>query len=256
MNTTHQPHTYQPSSILAILGAFGAEVQLLRQALQNAQEVLVQGVCFYTGTLHGRAVVVGQTGIGKVNAAVTTALMVHTFEPKQLIFTGIAGGINDSLHPGDIVIGQQVGHHDYHAITFQGVPTRQTYNFLSNELNPDFFPADAALLQKALEASQAVVFQPVGEHIPVCVVGTIVSGDLFVSSTEKVNQLRDAFGADATEMEGAAVAQVCHQWGVPHLVIRSVSDRADAQATEIMFSNLDIAAQNSAKLTLKIIEIL
>ena len=254
MNTQHQPQPYEPNSIIAILGAFGTEVQLLRHSLQNAQEVIIQGVCFYTGTLQNRAVVVGQTGIGKVNAAITTTLLVHTFKPKYLIFTGIAGGINANLHPGDIIIGEQVGHHDYQAITFEGVPTRQTYNFLTNELNPDFFRADAELAQKALEASSRVVFDSVGNHQPVCALGTIVSGDLFVSSAEKVNQLRDVFGADATEMEGAAVAQVCHQWGVPHLVIRSISDRADAEATEVMFEHLKIAAHNSAKLTLKIIE--
>ena len=254
MNTQNQPQPYESNPIVAILGAFGTEVQLLRQSLQNAQEVIVQGVCFYTGTLQNRSVVIGQTGIGKVNAAITTTLLVHAFKPKQLIFTGIAGGINTNLHPGDIIIGEQVGHHDYQAITFEGVPTRQTYNFLTNELNPDFFRADAELTQIALDASRDVVFEAVGHRQPVCALGTIVSGDLFVSSAEKVTQLRDVFGADATEMEGAAVAQVCHQWGVPHLVIRSISDRADAEATEVMFEHLQIAAQNSARLTLKIIE--
>ncbi|TAE29050.1 MAG: 5'-methylthioadenosine/adenosylhomocysteine nucleosidase [Cytophagales bacterium] len=252
----------QPKKPLtALLGAFGAEVALVKQSLANPKSVSISGIEFTTGQIGKQAVVVAETGIGKVNAAMTTALLLNHFRPTRVIFTGIAGGTNPDLQPGDIVIGSQTGYHDFNSMNMSAKPTRQTLNPLTKALNPAFFPADPALLKQATELSKTVMF----EGIPLAsgqvstrpvrvLVGTIVTGDQFISSATKTAQLRADFEADATEMEGAAVAQVCYQLQTPLLVIRSLSDRADAEAPLDIRAFYPTAARNSAKLVLALVK--
>lgn len=249
---------YQPENITALLGAFDAEVKLVQQALEQPETVVVNGVSFMTGRIGSQRVVVAETGIGKVNAAMTTAIALTHFRPRRVLFTGIAGGTNPDLQPGDIVIARQIAYHDYQSINFDQKPTRQTRNAITKEMNPEYFPADSALLQEAGCVAGAMVFDaiPITKRPPSVVVGTVVTGDQFISSAEKVRQLRADFGADATEMEGAAVAQVCYQQQVPCLVIRSLSDRADDNARHDMMTFYQTAARNSARLVLALVRAL
>ncbi len=246
---------YKPQPITGLLGAFGAEVALVKQSLQRPKTVIVDGVTFTTGRIGKQRVVVAETGIGKVNAAMTTALMLDHFRPQRILFTGIAGGTNPDLQPGDIVIARRTLHHDYQSITFEQKPTIQTRNGVSGQMNPAYFPADSLMLLRAQSVARTVAFEPIPitTRPPTVVTGTVVTGDQFISSAQKVEQLRQDFGADATEMEGAAVAQVCYQIQVPLLVIRSLSDRADDNARRDMLSFYQTAARNSAKLVLAIV---
>lgn len=253
----------QPSQkrLTALLGAFGAEVALVKQSLSDPKSISISGIAFTTGRIGNQNVVVAETGIGKVNAAMTTALLLHHFQPQQVIFTGIAGGTNPDLQPGDIVIGGQTGYHDFNSMNMLSQPTRQTLNPLSKSLNPAFFPADTTLMQRAVQTAKTVKFEGIPlvngqlSTRPVRVlVGTIVTGDQFISSATKVAQLRADFGADATEMEGAAVAQVCYQLKTPLLVIRSLSDRADAEAPLDIRAFYPTAARNSANLVLALVK--
>ena len=246
--------TYTPQPITGLLGAFGAEVTLVKQSLMEPDTVRVDGVLFTTGRIGQQRVVVAETGIGKVNAAMTTTLLLSHFHPKRVLFTGIAGGTNPDLQPGDIVIARQTTHHDYQSITFDQKPTKQTRNALSGAMNPAFFPADSLMLTHAQRAARSITFEPIPgtSRPPSVLTGVVVTGDQFISSGQKGAQLRQDFGADATEMEGAAVAQVCYQLQVPCLVIRSLSDRADDNARRDMLSFYQTAARNSATLVLAI----
>lgn len=246
---------YKPQPVTGLLGAFGAEVTLIKQSLRRPKTVLVDGITFTTGRIGRQRVVVAETGIGKVNAAMTTALLLDHFRPRRVLFTGIAGGTNPDLQPGDIVIASRTIHHDYQSITFDQKPTNQTRNGVSGQMNPAYFPADSLLLLQAQAVARTVTFEPIPmtTRPPSVVTGTVVTGDQFISSAQKVTQLRQDFGADATEMEGAAVAQVCYQLGVPLLVIRSLSDRADDNARRDMLSFYETAARNSAKLVIAIV---
>ena len=251
-NVFAQESEKQP--ITAILGAFHEEVRILQASLKGREEQKIRGLLFVTGTLNGRRVVVAETGIGKVNAAMTTALVVQVFAPREVLFSGIAGGVNPDLMPGDMVIARQVAHHDYSSITFNNQPTRQTTNPVTTQLNPQYFPADSVLLLKAIQAAKTTRFEkPIAvNRLPQVTTGIVVTGDLFVSSSEKVQQLRRDFNADATEMEGAAVAQVCWQLHTPCLVIRSLSDKADENARGDMMAFYKTAARNSAALVTEI----
>jgi len=254
---------YKPRPVTGLLGAFGAEVALVNQSLKNPKKVIVDGITFTTGRLGNQRVVVAETGIGKVNAAMTTALLLDHFRPQRVLFTGIAGGTNPDLQPGDIVIAGRTAHHDYGAITDKNTPTRQTRNALTKQFNPVYFPADSALLKLAETVVKGVSLEGIPltsggvSNRPVKVMtGTVVTGDVFVASPTKVSSLRADFGADATEMEGAAVAQVCYQIQVPHLIIRSLSDRADAEAHIAYDKFYPTAARNSAKLVIAIVQAL
>lgn len=243
-------------SITAILGAFDKEVKLLQDSLQNRQEVRFRGLTFMTGQLNGQNVVVAETGIGKANAAMTTALVIERFEPKQVIFTGIAGAIREDLQPGDMVIAERTTYHDYFTVRSDLQPSRQTRNPISKQLNPADFQGDTQLIAKAQKAAQNITFLKMCEECPAPKVetGLVVTGDQFISSKKKVKQLRNDFNAAATEMEGATVAQVCYQLQVPCLVIRSMSDKADKHARKTMLNFTTVAATNSANLVRGMLE--
>ncbi len=246
---------YQPRPITALLGAFDEEIKLVQQSLQTPKTQVLNGITFITGRINGHEVVIAETGIGKTNAAMTTAFTLAYFQPERVLFTGIAGGTNPDLQPGDIVIARQTGYHDYHSVTFEQKPTSQTRNAVSKKLNPAYFPADSLLLLKALAAAKEASFEPIPstQRPPSVVTGTVVTGDEFVNSEARVSQLRTDHNADATEMEGAAVAQVCYQQQVPCLVIRSLSDRANGNARQDMLTFYKIAARNSANLVMKLV---
>lgn len=244
----------------AILGAFNKEIMMLEQQLTHTQQQRIEGMRFVTGRLYGKPVVVAWTGIGKVNAAMTTTLLIEHFRPSEVIFSGIAGGVNPQLSPGDIVIAAETAHHDMGILEEEGFYNRGVINPLDGDRNPVYLPADQRLLKLAEQAAEQVELEKikttVGERIPQIIKGIIVTGDVFVASPAKCKELREMLNADAVEMEGAAVAQICYQRRIPHLVVRSISDKADETAREDSMMFQEMAAKNSAALITKIIELL
>ncbi len=243
--------------VTAVLGAFADEVNILKAQVKQKQVITIQGIQFLQGVLNGRKVVIAQTGIGKVNAAITATLMLDHFNPEQVIFTGIAGGVNPALSPGDIVIGTLVAYHDYGTVTPDSMLIRPTRNPSSMVENPVYFPADSSLLALAEQAAKNVVLETIMRHNnaikPKIIKGTIVTGDVFVSSVASTQMLRKKMNADATEMEGAAVAQACWQQQIPFIVIRSLSDNAGDNAYDDVKKFYQVAARNSASLVVAIL---
>lgn len=237
----------------AILGAFSDEVKLLEDSLQNKQIVNLKGIRFLTGELRGRSVVVALTGVGKVNAAMTTTILLMNWQPQQLIFTGIAGGVNPEILPGDMVIAKSTIQHDFGKIDSAGMTLWKTFNPIDKSRNPLYFPADSILLMKAQKVSNQTKYREIiGRKVKV-MTGIVATGDVFVNSDEKVKILQNQLKADATEMEGAAVAQVCYQLKVPCLILRSISDNANSKAHLDMNVFASVAAFNSASLVLGIL---
>ncbi len=151
LNSCSSPvqETRQVSSepITAILGAFEREITLLEDKLTDTQEQRIEGIRFVSGNLSGKRVVIAWTGIGKVNAAMTTTLLIEHFQPNKVIFTGIAGAVNQQLQPGDIVIAEKTAHHDMGTIWPEGLFHKGVKNRLDVWENPVFFPADERLLR-------------------------------------------------------------------------------------------------------------
>ncbi len=264
LNSCSSPvqETRQVSSgpITAILGAFEREITLLEDELTDTQEQRIEGIRFVSGKLSGKRVVIAFTGIGKVNASMTTTLLIEHFQPNKVIFTGIAGAVNQQLQPGDIVIAEKTAHHDMGTIWPEGLFHKGVKNRLDGWENPVFFDADEQLLKLAERAAEQVELSSIqiisGQRTPKVVKGIVVTGDAFIASTDKCIELRKKLNADAVEMEGAAVAQLCYQRGIGYLVIRSISDNADEGAVLDKQTFYIMAVKNSSSLVAEIVGLL
>jgi adenosylhomocysteine nucleosidase len=244
-------------SVVGVLG-ITREIAPIEQRLQDVREVAVKGYVFRVGTLNGRHVVVGRSGVGKVNAAIVATLLIHQFNPSAIVFSGTAGAIDPALQQGDVVIGATVAHHDVGQQTPEGIRRRGMRNAVTGELDPLLVPAPESLLAVARRSAQGLRLPPIrtaegDDRTPRIVEGVIVTGDVFMSDNGRRAELREGLGATAVEMEGAAVVHTCRQFGVPCLVIRSITDRADGQAMINYEKFLATASENAATLAAAVI---
>jgi adenosylhomocysteine nucleosidase len=232
-----------------------AEVKDVEAQLERVTIERVRGVAFSIGAIGSTRVILGKTNAGKVNAAMMTALVVEHFAPSAVFFTGTAGAIDPELKPGDVVIGSSIGHHDFGMSTAGGFVRRPTVNPVTARPNPAFFLPDARLLSAARRLAPALrlVSAPGMTRTPVVRDGIIVTGDMFVANPTHRDEMRRTLMASAVEMEGAAVAQVCLQLGVPFIVIRSITDSADGGTPDDYRTNLEAASRNAAAVTLAVI---
>jgi adenosylhomocysteine nucleosidase len=249
-----QPQVRRPVAVIGI----PQEIAPVEERLRPATVTQIQGVVFTSGSIDGTPIVAARAGAGKVNAAFAATLLVDHFTPSAVIFTGTAGAIDTELNPGDVVIGTAVGYHDFGNITADGFVRSPTRNAASGKLDPPLFPADPELLAAARRAAATVkpskgpdsTDTSVPPHIRE---GVIVTGDAFLANPARRVELRRELNASAVEMEGAAVAQVCARFGVPAIVIRSITDHADGGAANNYRRYVDVAARNAAELTLALI---
>jgi len=252
----------QPAArVTAILGAQAGEITPLLNELTDKKEREILGLTFWTGKLGKRQVVITRTGSGKVNAAVAATLAIENFHPHELLVTGTAGSLNPELKPCDVVIAAKTVQHDFVRQTSSGIERRGARNPLTGQRNPTFVEAPVSLVEMAKRAAAATDFMPISgeskKSSPTAVrviVGIVATGDAFVESSEKRKELRTALQADAVEMEGAAVAQVCYEFKVPCLVIRGVSDMADESARADFETYAGTAIANAARLVYNVLQ--
>ena len=262
---------------LGIVSAFQDEHALIKDAMENEGKVRVveEGQwTFHVGRLHGVKVVAFYCGMGKVNAAAGTELLIQRFDVAGIVFSGIAGGVAEFTAIGDITISSKAAHHDFGTvIPIGGLPnvdypetTDLDRGFVPEgvpiykggvEERKTFFEAAPDLINLAVKASEEIVFEPVPgtDRLPVVRVGVIVTGEQFIASTQKVEWLYRVFEALSTEMEGAAVAQVAFIHDIPWVIIRTNSDRADDIAEDIEKEFWQYAAETSSKLVGKMVEL-
>ncbi|BBI34566.1 5'-methylthioadenosine/adenosylhomocysteine nucleosidase [Cohnella abietis] len=215
---------------IGIIGAMQEEIKLLLAKLDNKASEQHAGITYYRGEFEGRKVVITRSGVGKVNAAVCTQVLIDRFGADAVIFTGVAGAVDPTLNIGDIVISSSSLQHDVDA-TPLGFPRGTIpYQDVSE------YPADSRLIQLAEEAGQRVF---PGR----CITGKVLSGDQFIADRAIVKGLYEELGGACTEMEGASVAQVCFMNDIPHVIIRSMSDKADGSA-DVNFAEFTIEAAN------------
>jgi adenosylhomocysteine nucleosidase len=243
-------------SIVGVLG-IEREVASMEARLQGSREVAVRGYVFRVGTLNGRQVVVGRSGIGKVNAAIVATVLIGHFNPSALFFSGTAGAIDATLRPGDVVIGTGVVQHDVGQLTADGISRRGLRNGVTGEIDPLIVPSPESLLAAARSAVAGLTLAPIeladGKRMPRIVEGVIVTGDVFMSDAARRDEIRRSLSASAVEMEGAAMVQACRQFSVPCLVVRGITDRADGQAMSNYKQFIAAASENAATLVTAII---
>ena len=219
--------------LLGIIGAMNEEVVQLKEVMNLVETKELGGYQFFKGTLFNREIILVECGIGKVNAAICSTLLIQEFKVYKVLFTGVAGGLNPEINIVDIVISTDLVEHDFDCTAFgydHGVIPR---------MENSKFKADDELVVLAKKVAEENFGK---ERV---FVGTIVSGDVFVASNEKINWLRETFTGECTEMEGAAVAHVCSVMKKPFVIIRSISDKANHDANMNFDEFVKLAAQNS-----------
>ena len=222
--------------MIGIIGAMEVEVALLKEQMKQVEVFEKASMKFYKGILRGHEAVVVRSGIGKVNAAICTQILVDDFAPDYIVNTGIAGSLKNEINIGDVVLSTDALQHDMDARGFG-------YDVgVIPQMECSVFEADDELRSVAKECCKRVnpdisVFE-----------GRVVSGDQFISDQEKKDWLSGQFSGYCTEMEGAAIAQAAYLNHVPFLIIRAISDKADHSATMDYADFEKMAVRNSVNL--------
>lgn len=221
--------------VVGIIGAMDEEIAILKEQMLLEKQTDFAGMTFYIGKLEQKDVVLVRSGIGKVNAAVCTQVLISNFGVEIIINTGVAGAIYDDLEVGDIVISRDVIEHDFDVTGFGGYKLGQI-----PRMKEYIFKADDRLIDMALKAAKSE------KRNHKIFIGRILSGDIFVASAEKKNHLWSEFEGYCTEMEGAAIGHTCFVNDVPFVIIRAMSDKADGTA-HVNFSDFVHEAANNSK---------
>ncbi|RWZ59997.1 5'-methylthioadenosine/S-adenosylhomocysteine nucleosidase [Halobacillus fulvus] len=224
---------------IGIIGAMDEEIELLEQNMKVTNKQEVAGSLFIEGQLHGKDVVLLKSGIGKVNAAMSTTILHERYDIEAVINTGSAGGFAKDLEVGDVVISSLVAHHDVDVTAFQ-------YEYGQVPGMPAMYAADDKLIDQAMQA--------VKETNAKAARGIIATGDSFMQDQTRVDFVRGKFPEMiAAEMEAAAIAQVCHKYGTPFVVIRALSDIAGKESSISFDQFLPKAAENAATMIMTMV---
>ncbi|MEQ9266785.1 MAG: 5'-methylthioadenosine/adenosylhomocysteine nucleosidase [Balneolaceae bacterium] len=229
----------EQQDIIAIIGALDEEIKTFVAHLENPVEVHWKEFTFYEGILTGKKVVIVKCGVGKVFAALTTQKLIDTYQPSVVIFSGVAGALNESYEIGDIVVAKDCIQHDLEAEALnipRGTVPYTDYNY---------FNSDPNLLSLALSVK---IHHNVHQ-------GRVLTGDQFLTkrALNEFSYLTDELKGDVVEMEGAAVGQVCTVNEVPFLIIRTISDKANEEASINFTTFVEEVAKNSFAVTTHIL---
>ena len=226
---------------IGVIGAMEEEVELLRKQLANHSVTEIANSEFTTGTYKGQELILLKSGIGKVNAAMSTTILLQGFKPDIVLNIGSAGGFDPDLEVGAVVISDEVRHHDVDATVFG-------YEIGQVPQMPAAYKANKELIELAVQAVDEI-----GEHQHA--VGLIATGDSFMSDPQRVAHVKRLFpDMKAAEMEAAAVAQVCFQYDTAFVVIRALSDIAGKESSVSFDEFLPVAAKHSTEIVLRVIE--
>lgn len=225
---------------IGIVGAMAQEVEILAGLMANQTQTQVGSAVIFEGEINGKQIALLQSGIGKVAAATGTAALLLKTQCDLVINTGSAGGVAQGLSVGDIVISTEIAYHDADVTAF---------GYAKGQLPscPPRFKSDEKLTvlvsQTAQELGKTAKF------------GLICSGDSFIAGAELLAQIKADFpDVVAVEMEAAAIAQVCHSFNVPFVVVRAISDNGDGEASMSFEEFLPLAAKMSSQMVLALLE--
>ena len=221
-----------------IIAAVIEEAEAIKKEIENIKEIVINEISFFTGKFNEKEIVFVQSGIGKVNAAITATLLIEKFNVKEVIFSGVAGSLDARLKIGDVVIGRDIVQHDVDATAF-GYKMGQI-----PQMKEWAFESDKDLIEKTVKINN------INHQI---LLGRILTGDQFISKKDVKIQLGKDFDALCVDMESGAVAQVCTRLGIKFLIIRSISDSITDDSGMEYISFVKLAAENSKKILKKII---
>ena len=225
---------------IGIIGAMSVEVDALKAKLADCRTVSISGVDFFCGKLAKKDVVIARCGIGKVFAAICAQTMILNFGVTHIINTGVAGTLSEKLSILDVAIADGLVQHD-----MDTSPIGDPVGLISG-INKIVLPTSEKMAMIASDVASEMGVN----HAQ----GIIASGDQFISNADRKRFIVDSFGAIACEMEGAAIGHVCYVNGVECLIVRAISDSASGEATMEYPEMVALAAEQSRKMTEKILE--
>lgn len=225
--------------MIGIIGALEIEIEGFNARLTEKTEKRISGITYVIGSLAGKNCVTCVCGVGKVNAAMSAAIMINEFSPSLILNTGVAGALKSGIDIGDIVIGTDVLQHDFDIVAAGNPPGAVE---VGDELIIRF-PCDKAVSQALFDSAQHII-----ENTNIFF-GTVATGDQFINGKEARYRLAAAFDALACEMEGGAIAQVCYRIDVPFALLRSNSDNIDKDD----FIDFTVFAKSAAQKNMDVI---
>lgn len=231
---------------VGVISAIPEEFSKLQWDNEPRTETIINKV-FQFGTINGVEVVAAECGIGKVNAAMTTGLLLGHFGCSSIAFSGVAGGINPKFKIGDVIIAEQLVQHDYGAIVEGQLISAIPGSF------PGLVDVDDDTSYKMSPEMRTVLHEQVGSMAHF---GRVITGDTYLACTETRKMFFEQFKADAVEMEGAAIAQVCTNWHKPFVVVRVLSDLAGNESHIDFDQFVDDSSQKAAKILNKVLPVL
>lgn len=226
---------------IGIIGAMDEEVELIKSTMSVENTVEKAGCTFLVGKIEGKDAVVVRCGIGKVNAAMCTQILIDLFNVDAVINTGVAGAVAEGITVGDVVISSDALQHDMDCSPL-GDPIG-----VIPRMPESIFKADERLVKLAFDASSKVIS---GKTLT----GRVVSGDQFIASKEVKDKLVKNFNGSCAEMEGAAIAHICYMNSVPYVIIRNISDSADGSADVSFVEFCKEAVIHSGKIVLEMMK--
>lgn len=237
-----------------ILGAMPSEVRPIQAQLANRRTGQFAGFPFDTGRLLGRKVIVAVTGVGVTNGAMVAALFAERFRPAELVVSGTGSRFNPRVRTGDTVISTKTIHHAAGSLTNEGMVYRNVRGPLRGQMTSWFYKPDRALLALAKSAirsyePEAIVVDGL-RYRPSVFTGVVTASDLFGVSDAKIADMERTLRPDIMEMESAAIAQVCHQLDIPHIVFRAGSNRTQSNPGNDYRRLGQIAAAAAARWTM------
>jgi len=225
------------TNVVGIIGAMELEVEMLKQQMNQVKKETVASFDYYVGKIADREVIVTCSGIGKVNAAACTQILIDRFGVNYLINTGIAGGLHTEVKVCDLIISKDVTYHD--------VCKKQMVKHFPFQ---EYFEGDQRLIEAALQACEQLETDGLNYHL-----GRIVTGEAFVSDNDLKQRIIADYDPHCVEMEGGAIGHVAYINQVPFVVIRCISDHADHEANLSYDVFEKIAAKHSARIVLKML---
>lgn len=234
-------NTVQRWQTIGLIGAMDEEIERFVHRMDGADASVKAGIVFRTGQWNGKRIVLCKCGVGKVNAAVCTQILIDTYHVDCIWFTGVAGALHPELDIGHIVVSADCLQHDID-VTALGF-SKGVIPFAEESV----FAADAHLADAACRAGEALYPGAVRK-------GRILSGDQFIAGREQVERLFHEHGGVCVEMEGAAVAQACRMNDMPFVILRSMSDKADGSAHMNFAEFTKLASKRSAAIVERMLE--
>ena len=226
---------------IGLMGAMEEEIEVVKSSMLDVKEIKIGQLVFYTGKINNRDIVLSLSGIGSVNAAITTTVLINHFNVKSIVFTGVSGAITNNLKVGDIVIGTNFIHYDVDHTIF-GLE-------LGHISREDIwkYPTDLQLINLAQNITKTLC---INQQV---VLGKIISGDIFMKDKASRFNVAQKFQADAMDMESASVAHVAYKFNIPVVIIRSMSNRKEGDDKEQYLQFFKEAAKNSANVLINMI---